>query len=124
MIGNISLENFEFTSTMWYVLVPLILCTLDVITGYINAWVHNYVKSAKMRTGLGKKCGELAYAIVGVVAKYALGTSSVAIFVTGYICIMELVSLAENCDKLGVPLPEKIKNKLNNLEEVSIDENK
>ena len=115
MLENINLENLQFTSTIWYILVPLILCFLDVFTGYLHAWINNDVKSAKMRVGLGKKCGELAYAVVGVVAKYALGTSSVAIFVTGYICVMELVSLAENCDKLGVPLPEQISKKLNNV---------
>ena len=30
---------------------------------------------------------------------------------------MEISSLAENCDKLGVKMPQKLKDKLNNEEE-------
>ena len=35
-------------------------------------------------------------------------------FLVGYISLMEVSSLFENCDKLGVKIPEKIKEKINN----------
>ena len=38
-------------------------------------------------------------------------------FTVIYICLMELSSLAENCAKLGVEIPEKLKEKLNNDKE-------
>ena len=35
-------------------------------------------------------------------------------FIVLYVSYMEIISLAENCDKLGFPLPDKLKEKLNN----------
>ena len=64
-----------------------------------------------------EKFGELVYVLVGILTKYALGTELILYFTVGYICIMEISSLAENCDKLGVKMPEKLKDKLNNKEE-------
>lgn len=109
--------QMHFTHIVWAIIVPTVLMLLDVITGYYNAWKNNEVSSAKMRDGLGKKCAELAYIIVGFLFKYAFGTSSIMYFIVLYICYMEIVSLAENCDKLGVKLPAKIGDKLNNNKE-------
>jgi len=108
------LLNLQFTNIWWAILVPLILMVLDIITGYYNAWEKNEVSSTKMRDGLGKKCAELAYIIVGLIFKFAFGTSSIMYFIIIYVCYMEIVSLAENCDKLGVSMPDKLKEKLNN----------
>ena len=110
------LETIHFTNTWWAILTPLILMVLDVITGYYGAWKNKCISSSIMRDGLGKKCAELCYILVGVLAKFAIGTSSVMYFIIIYVCYMELVSLAENCDKLGFPMPEKMKEKLNNKE--------
>ena len=66
------LMNLKFTSEWWALIAPLILCVLDVLTGYIYAWINNDVKSYKMREGLGKKFGELVYVVLGIVAKYAI----------------------------------------------------
>ena len=108
------LLNLKFVNIGWAIIVPLFLMLLDVLTGYYNAWKNNEVSSSKMRDGLGKKCAELCYIIVGFLFKFAFGTSSIMYFMVIYVCYMEIVSLAENCDKLGVPLPDKLKDKLNN----------
>ena len=108
------LMNLKFTSDIWYIIIPLILCALDVFTGYINAWIEHDIQSSKMRSGLGKKFGELCYVVVGVISKYALGINSIMVFLTLYISFMEIMSLFENCSKLGVPMPELISKKLNN----------
>ena len=108
------LLNLKFTNVGWAIIVPLILMLLDVVTGYYNAWRKNEVSSSKMRDGLGKKCAELCYIIVGFLFKFAFGTSSIMYFMVIYVCYMEIVSLAENCDKLGVPMPPELKEKLNN----------
>lgn len=111
------LINLHFTNIWWIVGVPLILMMLDIITGYYNAWKNNEVSSSKMRDGLGKKCAELCYIVVGLLFKFAFGVDIVMYFMAIYVCYMELVSLMENCAKLGLPMPDKLKEKLNNKED-------
>lgn len=111
------LQNIHFSNIWWAIIAPLFLIVLDVLTGVVIAWKNNNFKSAKMRAGLSKKYGELVYILVGILTKFALDTELILYFTVGYICFMELSSLAENCDKLGVKIPEKLKEKLNNKEE-------
>lgn len=110
------INDIQFTSTLWAILAPMILIVIDVLTGMIIAWRNNDFQSSKMRAGLSKKFGELVYVLVGILTKYAIGTDVILYFAVGYICLMELSSLAENCDKLGVKMPDKLKDKLNNTD--------
>ena len=109
-------QNIHVTSIWWAIFAPMILIIFDVLTGVVIAWKNNDFKSAKMRAGLSKKFGELVYVLVGILTKFALGTELILYFTVGYICLMELSSLAENCDKLGVDMPPKLKEKLNNID--------
>ena len=111
------IQNIHFTSVWWAILAPMVLIILDVLTGVVIAWRNNDFKSAKMRAGLSKKFGELVYILVGILTKFVLGTEMILYFAVIYICLMELSSLAENCDKLGVDIPQKLKEKLNNNKE-------
>lgn len=111
------LMKLHFTNIYWVIGVPLILMLLDIITGYYNAWKKKEVASAKMRDGLGKKCAELCYIIVGFLFKFAFGIEAVMYFMVIYVCYMEIVSLFENCSELGLPIHPKIKEKLNKKEE-------
>lgn len=111
------IQNIHFTNLWWAILAPLILIIIDVLTGVVIAWRNNDFQSSKMRAGLSKKFGELVYVLVGILTKYALGTDLILYFAVGYICLMEISSLAENCDKLGVKMPKQLKDKLNNKEE-------
>ena len=117
MIENIVITDFQIDNAIWFILLPLLLEVLDVITGYLNAWIKNDIQSAKMREGLGKKVGELIYCSVALLINILFNLPSISYFITGYICFMELMSLCENCDKLGVPMPNLLKKKVNNLEE-------
>lgn len=111
------IQNIHFTNIWWAIAVPLILMIVDILTGLVIAWRNNDFKSSIMRTGLSKKFGELVYVLVGILTKFALGTELILYFTVGYICLMELSSLAENCDRLGVKMPDKLKEKLNNEKE-------
>lgn len=111
------IQSIHFTNIWWTILAPMILIIIDVFTGIVIAWKNDDFKSAKMRTGLSKKFGELVYILVGILTKFALDTDLILYFVVLYICLMEVSSLAENCDKLGVKMPDKLKEKLNNNEE-------
>lgn len=115
MLENLVLENFEIQNAIWFILLPLILEILDVVTGYLNAWIQDDIQSKKMREGLGKKVGELVYCSVALLINLLFDLPSISYFITGYICFMEIMSLAENCDKLGVPMPNVLKKKVNNL---------
>lgn len=111
------MQNIHFTSIWWAILAPMLLIIVDVLTGLVIAWRNGDFKSSVMRAGLSKKFGELVYVLVGILTKFALGTELILYFTVGYICLMEISSLAENCDKLGVKMPQKLKEKLNNKEE-------
>lgn len=107
--------NIHFTHTAWVFIAPIILMALDIITGYYNAWKNSEISSSKMRDGLGKKCAELCYIVVGVLLKFAIGVDIAMYGLVLYVCYMELLSLAENCDKLGFQLPNWLQKKLNNV---------
>lgn len=111
------IQNIQFTNVWWAIFAPMILIVIDVLTGLVIAWKNGDFKSAKMRAGLSKKFGELVYVLVGILTKFALNTDLILYFTVGYICLMELSSLAENCDKLGVNIPDKLRDKLNNNKE-------
>lgn len=112
-----NLLNLKFTNILWVLILPLALMILDIITGYYDAWKNNQVSSSKMRDGLGKKCAELCYILVGFLFKFAFGTTAIMYFMVVYVIYMEIVSLSENCARLGFPMPEEIKKKLNNKKE-------
>lgn len=112
------LENLKFTEDYWQIALPLILMLADVITGYINAKVNNSVQSDIMRKGLGKKVAEIVYIFVGIAFGLAFDVKAVSTFIVLYIIYMEIISLLENCKKLGLIKDdntlEKITGKLNN----------
>lgn len=111
------LNNLKFSSDFWIVMLPSILMAFDVATGFINAWAKNEIKSSVMRQGLARKFGELTIIAIGQLFFYGLGLPKYCVgFISFYIILMELVSIAENLDKLGVPIPKFIKKVLNNAE--------
>ena len=112
-----SLMELQFTNQWWALGLPLFLMIMDILTGYYNAWEKNEISSKKMRDGLGKKCAELCYIVVGFLFRFAFDTSAIMYFMVVYVCYMEIISLAENCAKLGVPMPDSLKKKLNNDKE-------
>lgn len=98
-------------------LLPLILMIIDFCTGVFNAWATGHLKSYKMREGLNKKCGELTIIIVGLLAQWALNVPwMIVFFLDAYVCIMETVSIAENLDRMGVPIPKIFRIALKNAE--------
>lgn len=106
--------HLQFNSEIWLLVIPALLMVLDILTGYINAWKKHEIKSQKMRDGLGKKVAEMCYIIIGFVFRFATGLSSIAYALSMYVTYMELVSILENTDKLGLPIPKFIRDKLNN----------
>lgn len=107
------LGQLKFTKELWLFIVPGTLMLIDFLTGLINAWIKNEIKSSKMREGLGKKCGETVVLIIGQMFTVAISLPAYFLIgLSGYIILMELISICENLDKLGVPIPNWIKKSL------------
>ena len=107
------LNSIHFTNDIWTVMLPVILMCIDIVTGITNAWINNKIDSSILRKGLGKKLGEIAAILIGEIFVAGFGlTSLVADGISIYIIIMELISICENLEELGVPIPKFIKKAL------------
>lgn len=116
------LQAFEFRNEIWVLILPLILMGIDVGTGFINAWAKHEIQSSKLRSGLGKKVGEIAVLVIGEFFSFALKIPpDVMKFLSFYIILMEIISILENLDKLGVPIPKFVSKVLNNAEETIVN---
>lgn len=108
-------EHVHFNSETWRFILPFIMMGIDIVTGLIYAWSSSTFRSAKMRSGLSKKAGEAIILILGELATYGLGLpDEIMTAISVYIIVMELMSVIENLDKLGVPVPSFIRTKINN----------
>lgn len=98
-------------------LVPFVLMVLDFLTGVSHAWATGHLKSYKMREGLNRKFAEICIIAIGVLFRWAINLPDyIVIGLTIYVLIMELVSISENLDKMGVPLPKWVQKALRNAE--------
>ena len=103
-------------------LLPFILMVLDFLTGITHAWATGHLKSYKMRDGLNKKVGEICILLIGYIFTWTINAPKyLMIGLTIYIVIMELISLSENLDKMGVPLPKPLRKALRNAEYKAIE---
>ena len=100
------LHEISYTHRFWVFLLPLVLMAADVVTGWIQASVNGTWDSTKMRKGLFRKSGELLIIIVAYVIYEAIALPvDVPVFISGYVVIMEILSVLENLDQAGVPVP-------------------
>lgn len=112
------IEQFEFTSTTWTFMLPIILMAIDVLTGVTNAWIKGEIKSSILRKGLGKKIGEIVVLAIGELFLIAMSLPMAVLNgISLYIIVMELISICENLEKLGVPIPNFVKKALASTEE-------
>ncbi len=116
-LGTI-LKEIHFQNMTWLLLIPVAMMAIDIVTGLINAWATNSFQSARMRSGLAKKCGEIIIILIGMMFTYGMNLPKYILTgIAVYIIFMELMSIMENLDKLGVPIPAAISKVLNNVDE-------
>lgn len=112
------INNLHFSDQNWIFLLPCALMALDVLTGIVHAWVTGHLKSYRMREGLGRKFGEVSILVIGCLFTEGIG---LPVYIFGwfsiYIIVMELISICENLDKLGVPIPYFVKRALGQVNE-------
>lgn len=100
------LEQVHFTAPYWVIMLPLICAGADVLTGWIQATVNGTWDSTKMRKGLFRKSGEILVVILAWIVSVAIALPvDLAQIISGYIIIMEALSIFENLDQAGVNIP-------------------
>lgn len=101
-------EDFSYTHTYWIFLLPLSFIAGDVISGLLQAFINGTCDSTKMRRGLFRKACEMLVIILVWVAGLAipqLEPLHPATWISGYVVLMEALSILENLDQAGVPFP-------------------
>lgn len=115
-------SNITFTAPWWPLILPLVFISADIFSGWLQATVNHTLDSTKMRTGLFRKAGELAVLVVAYIINMAIVEfAGVYIVATIYICVMELISVCENLDQAGVPLPKWMIKRLKKVKDVLDD---
>lgn len=108
-------SQFHFRNELWVLFIPLGLMAIDVLSGVIKAWSKNDFKSAIMRAGLAKKAGEIMILVVGELISFGLMLPEVVMNgVSFYIIFMEVMSVLENANALGIPIPKFVRDAINN----------
>lgn len=95
------------------VMAVLLLIVLDIVFGVLNACIHQEFSSEKMREGIGHKCSELGFMLVGliidgtIVGGVDIGFKApVLVTICVYIALMELGSLLETFVKMNPALEQ------------------
>lgn len=109
------IKAIHFHNLTWLLALPSAMMAIDILTGLINAWKSKDFQSTKMRSGLAKKAGELLIIVIAVLFTFGLDLPAYILkFISLYIILMELMSVVENLDKVGAPLPKFVKDAINN----------
>ena len=117
MIIN-SLPKMKFVNEFIFYLVPLIFMLCDVVSGLAKAYVQKNIISHKMRSGIIKKCGEMMIIVLTAVVVYSVQwPHQIIAIVSLYMILMEIISIMENLDGIGVPIPKWIEKTINNVAE-------
>ena len=119
----IDLSELQFSHLYWVFLLPAVCAAADIITGWIQATINSCWDSTKMRKGLYRKGGEMLVVVLAYVIYIALSIHvEIVKGVAVYIVIMELVSVIENLDLAGVPMPTWITHRLKKIADELIKE--
>ena len=117
MIFN-SLPKMKFVSEFVLYLVPLIFMLCDIVSGLAKAYVQKNIISHKMRSGIIKKCGEMMIILLTAIVVYSVQwPHQIIAVVSVYMILMEIISIMENLDEIGVPIPKWIEKTINNVAE-------
>ena len=111
-----SLKEISFTQRYWVLLLPAVMMAADILTGWIQATINGTWDSTKMRKGLYRKSGELLVVLLSYVIYIGINLPvDIPAFIAGYIVVMELLSVCENLNQAGLPVPTWITKRLNKV---------
>lgn len=96
----------------------LIFMIIDYITGIIKAIIDKKLSSKIGYIGICKKFLILFVIVISTVLDRIVGfNNSIRYLVIGFYLANEGLSILENTVEIGIPVPEKIKDILNNINE-------
>ena len=102
------MNEFDFISNKWILIIPGVFMLLDFATGFFNAWAKREIKSSKMRSGLAKKFSEVAIIVCVEFMVHGMNVPKTVLNATsGYVILMEFVSIIENAKLIGFNFPFK-----------------
>ncbi len=98
-------EEIHYSHSYWVFLLPLVMIASDIISGWVQATINSTWDSTKMRKGLYRKTLEIL--AVGVLWTFgtAFDMPALPIGASLYVVLMESVSVLENLDLAGIPVP-------------------
>ncbi|AUV68525.1 phage holin family protein [Staphylococcus sp. EG-SA-6] len=120
---NIEVDDFMsliYSGNKVFVYILLLLIFVDVVTGMITAFSEGKLMSKKAMLGYVKKIAFLCVIIVSNTLDIIFQLHGLLVNATVmFFIIGEATSIVENSVKLGVPIPEQLKNRLNITEETN-----
>lgn len=120
---NIEVDDFMsliYSGNKVFVYILLLLIFVDVVTGMITAFSEGKLMSKKAMLGYVKKIAFLCVIIVSNTLDIIFQLHGLLVNATVmFFIIGEATSIVEYSVKLGVPIPEQLKNRLNITEETN-----
>lgn len=98
-------EEIHYSHSYWVFLLPLVMIASDIISGWVQATINSTWDSTKMRKGLYRKTLEILAVGVLWIFGIAFGIPVLPIGASLYVVLMESVSVLENLDLAGIPVP-------------------
>jgi toxin secretion/phage lysis holin len=120
-LGGIDLTNLGVTEWSWHfwdldfrvLYLLLILMFIDVLTGLMKAWHQGNLWSRKGMFGFMRKILILLVILAASIMDEIFAMGGVIAGATLlFFCISELISIVENAEAMGVPVPPALKDKL------------
>lgn len=100
--------------------VLVILIGFDILTGLISGYIKKSLDSTVGRRGVAQKALILILCNVGSRSSSILNIGfDVGSAIAGFYCVNELLSIVENCDGAGVPIPEFLKSAMKKVREAA-----
>lgn len=93
----------------------LILKVLDFLTGFVKAYKTTGFKSSKLRNGLFNVIVEISIIILAGILDLLLGLEILMISTKMLLIYKEAISIIENAGICGVPIPNMVKTKIQDL---------
>lgn len=120
---NQVIQNLNFSSLLWQIIMTLCFILGDVIVGFISAIIQKNVDSQKMREGLLRKILLIIVIFLSFIIQYGFNITTISKIVCIYIIIMEIISILENLKKAGIDLKKlgEILNIKNDKQELNVN---